>query len=181
LIDEDMEKITKEWSEEFLIPVVDVELSDTDIIGSHLVTQVKHDGQSSVKKKKKKEEVHNIETDEEDRSFEENVSGLLEVGDEENGQGGGDKGENQGEGKATPSKDPPTETETPQKRKVSPQKPLARKKTCTSKPHLEATLMEDDISLVRRAMEDASDDIFQRYGAKQEELYERVEKELKET
>jgi hypothetical protein len=41
-------------------------------------------------------------------------------------------------------------------------------------------LMEDDISLVRRAMEDASEDLLQRYGVKQEELYERVEKELKE-
>jgi hypothetical protein len=29
-------------------------------------------------------------------------------------------------------------------------------------------------------MEDASEDILQRYGVKQEELYERVEKELKE-
>jgi hypothetical protein len=29
-------------------------------------------------------------------------------------------------------------------------------------------------------MEDASKDILQRYGVKQEELYERVEKELKE-
>jgi hypothetical protein len=45
---------------------------------------------------------------------------------------------------------------------------------------MEATLTEDDISLVRGAMEDASEDILQRYGVKQEELYERVEKELKE-
>ena len=29
-------------------------------------------------------------------------------------------------------------------------------------------------------MEDASEDLLQRYGAKQEELYERVKKELKE-
>jgi hypothetical protein len=49
-----------------------------------------------------------------------------------------------------------------------------------NKPQLEATLMEDDISLVRGAMEDASEDILQRYGVKQEELYGRVEKELKE-
>jgi CHASE3 domain sensor protein len=45
---------------------------------------------------------------------------------------------------------------------------------------MEATLMDDDISLVRRAMEDASEDLLQRYGAKQEELYVRVERELKE-
>jgi hypothetical protein len=40
--------------------------------------------------------------------------------------------------------------------------------------------MEDDISLVHEAMEDACEDILQRYGEKQEELYGRVEKELKE-
>ena len=51
---------------------------------------------------------------------------------------------------------------------------------CTSKPQLEAMLTEDDISLVHRAMEDASKDILHRYGVKQEELYGRVEKELKE-
>jgi hypothetical protein len=111
---------------------------------------------------------------------EENGSGSLGGGDEANGQGGGDEGENQEEGEATPPKDPPTETVTPQKRKVSLQKPSIRKKTRASKPQLEATLMEDDISLVRGAMEDASKDILQRYGAKQEELYGRIEKELKE-
>jgi hypothetical protein len=45
---------------------------------------------------------------------------------------------------------------------------------------MEATLIEDDISLVHVAMEDAFEDILQRYGGKQEELYERVEKEMKE-
>jgi hypothetical protein len=40
--------------------------------------------------------------------------------------------------------------------------------------------MEDDISLVHGAMEDASEDILQRYGVKKEELYGRIEKELKE-
>jgi hypothetical protein len=44
---------------------------------------------------------------------------------------------------------------------------------------LEATVMEDDISLVHRKMEDISKEISQRYGEKQEELYGRIEKELK--
>jgi hypothetical protein len=44
LTDEDMEQITKEWLEEFLVPVVDAELSDTDTIGIPLVTQVEHVG-----------------------------------------------------------------------------------------------------------------------------------------
>jgi hypothetical protein len=49
-----------------------------------------------------------------------------------------------------------------------------------NKPQLEATLMDEDISLVRGAMENASKDILQRYGEKKEELYGRIEKELKE-
>lgn len=41
-------------------------------------------------------------------------------------------------------------------------------------------LTKDDIGLVRGVMEDASEDLLQRYGAKKEELYLKVEKELKE-
>jgi hypothetical protein len=37
-----MEKITKEWPKEFLVLVDDAKLSDTDIIGSPLVTRVEH-------------------------------------------------------------------------------------------------------------------------------------------
>jgi hypothetical protein len=51
---------------------------------------------------------------------------------------------------------------------------------CTGNIHLEATLMEDEIILVCGAMEDCFEDILQRYEVKQEEIYERVEKELKE-
>jgi hypothetical protein len=71
-------------------------------------------------------------------------------------------------------------TVTPQKRKVTPKKPLARKKMSANKPQLEATLTDDDISLVRGAMEDASEDMLHRYEEKQVELYERIERELKE-
>jgi hypothetical protein len=49
-----MEKIMKEWSKEFLVPVVDAELSDIDTIGSPMVTRVEHVGQSSRMKQKKK-------------------------------------------------------------------------------------------------------------------------------
>jgi hypothetical protein len=55
-MDEDMEQIRKEWSEELLVPVDDAKLFDTNIIGIPLVTRVEHVGQSSAKKKKKKEE-----------------------------------------------------------------------------------------------------------------------------
>jgi hypothetical protein len=63
---------------------------------------------------------------------------------------------------------------------VSPKKYSARKKTHANKPQLEATLTKDDICLVRGAMEDTSEDMLQRYGEKQEDLYGRIETELKE-
>jgi hypothetical protein len=40
---------------------------------------------------------------------------------------------------------------------------------------MEATLTENDISLFCGAMEDASENILQRYGAKEDELYGRIE------
>jgi hypothetical protein len=82
-----MEDITKEWPSKFLVQVEDVELSDPDIIGSPLVTQVEHDGQ---KKKKRKEDVQNIESDEEDNASE--VSGPASpTSGGGGGGGGGDK------------------------------------------------------------------------------------------
>jgi hypothetical protein len=38
LTDEDMEQITKEWPEKFLLPIADAELFDTDTIKSPIVT-----------------------------------------------------------------------------------------------------------------------------------------------
>jgi hypothetical protein len=54
MIDEDMEKIMKEWLEDFLVLVNDVESLQPDIIGSPLVTQVEHAGQSSGQRRKRK-------------------------------------------------------------------------------------------------------------------------------
>ena len=44
LTHEDMEQITKEWPEEFLVSIDDAELFNLDIIGIPLVTQVEHAG-----------------------------------------------------------------------------------------------------------------------------------------
>jgi hypothetical protein len=79
--------------------------------------------------------------------------------DQGNGQGGGDEGEMQGEGEDTPPKDPLTTIETPKKRKVSPQKPSARKNTRANKPQSKNVLTDDDVRLIIAAVEDASEDI----------------------
>jgi hypothetical protein len=83
LTDEDMEQITKEWLEEFCVPVAYAEPSDDEIIGSPLVTRVKHVGHTNAKKKKKKEEVQDVETDEKDNVSEGNGSGSLGGGGDE--------------------------------------------------------------------------------------------------
>jgi hypothetical protein len=161
--------------------VEDAELSDPDIIGSPLVTQVKHDGQSSTKKKNKKDEVQDIESDEKDSASEETVpdSPAGGGGDEVNKEEEGEE-DKQEKGEATPPKDPLTEVETSKKRKVSPQKPSARKKSRANKPQSQNVLTVDDIQLIITAVEDASEDILQRHEAKQETLYDRIEKELKD-
>jgi hypothetical protein len=48
-----MEQIIKEWSKEFLVYVVDAELSDTDTIKSLMVTRVEHVEKSSGTKKQR--------------------------------------------------------------------------------------------------------------------------------
>jgi hypothetical protein len=182
LTEEDMEEITKEWPAEFLVPVEDVELSDPDIIGSPLVTQVEHDGQSSAKKKKKKEEVQDIESDEKDNASEETApdSPAGGGGDEVNQEEGGEEGDKKEKGEVTPPKDPLTEVETSKKRKVSPQKPSARKKTRANKPQSKNVLTVDDIDLIITVVEDASEDILQKHGANKESMYDRIEKELRD-
>jgi hypothetical protein len=67
---------------------------------------------------------------------------------------GGQEGEMKDKGKFTPPKDPPTEVKTSKKRKVSLQKPSARKKTRTNKPQSNNVLTEDDVRLIIVVMED---------------------------
>jgi hypothetical protein len=45
---------------------------------------------------------------------------------------------------------------------------------------LKNVLTVDDVNLIIAVIEDASEDILQRNGGKQEMMYERIEKELKE-
>jgi hypothetical protein len=103
-----------------------------------LVTQTEYDGQINAKKKKKKEkeEVQNIDSDDKDNASEESRldSPTGGEGDKVNQEEGGEEGDKKDKGKVTPPKDPLTEAETSKKRKVSPQKPSARKKACANKP-----------------------------------------------
>jgi hypothetical protein len=55
LTKEDMEEITKEWPTEFLVSVEQSELSNPDLIGSHVVTREEYDGPGNSIRKKKEE------------------------------------------------------------------------------------------------------------------------------
>jgi hypothetical protein len=61
-----------------------------------------------------------------------------------------DKGEEdkQEQGEVKLPKDPLIEAETSKKRKVSPKKPSARKKSLANKPQLQTVLMVDDTDLI---------------------------------
>jgi hypothetical protein len=133
-----------------------------------LVTQTKYDGQSNAKKKKKKEEAQDIESDEKDNASEETMpdspigGGGYEVDQEE----GGEDEEKQDKGEATLSKDPLTTIEASQKRKVSSEKPSARKKAHANKPQLKNMLTVDDVDLIIAAIEDVVEDILQIHEVK---------------
>jgi hypothetical protein len=79
----------------------------------------------------------------------------------------------------TPPKDPLAEAETLKKRKVSPNKPSAQKKSHVDKPQLQTILTVDDIYLIIVIVSDTSEDILQRSEAKQEVIYGRIEVDLK--
>jgi hypothetical protein len=118
MIDKDMEEITKESPTKFLIPMEYVDLSNPHIIEIPLVTRVEHDGQTSTKKKRK-EDVQNIQSNEEDNASEESRSDSpAGGGDEVNQEEGWEEGEKQDKGEVTLLKDPLTEFETSKKRRV---------------------------------------------------------------
>jgi hypothetical protein len=50
-----MDKITKEWPAQFIVPVGDAKLSNLDLIRSLVVTREEYDRSNNTKKKKKKE------------------------------------------------------------------------------------------------------------------------------
>jgi hypothetical protein len=152
-----MEEITKEWPAEFLVPVEQTELSNPDLIGSPVVTREEYDGPSS-KKKKKKEEVQEINNASEETTPDSPGGGGGDEVDQEEDEGEEDKKE---QGEVTPPKDPLTEAETSKKRKVSPKKPSARKKSRANKPQLQTVLTVDDIDLIIAAVSDTSEDILQ--------------------
>jgi hypothetical protein len=160
LINEYMEEITKEWLTKFLVPVEKTELSNPDIIGSPLVTRMEYDGPSSTKKKNKKEEVKDIDSEGKDSASKETApdspggGGGNEVNQEEEGEE-----DKQEKGELTLPKDPLKKAETSKKMKVSLNKPSARKKSQANKPQSQNVLTVHDVDLIITAIEYALEGI----------------------
>jgi hypothetical protein len=130
LTKEDMEEITKEWLAKFLIPIDQAELSEPDLIRILVVTHEEYDAPNS-SRRKKKEEVHDLNSaSEETASDSPRGEGDDEV-DKEEKKGEEDKHK---QGKVKPPRDPIDEVETSKKRKVSPMKPTSRNKSKSIKP-----------------------------------------------
>jgi hypothetical protein len=91
-------------------------------------------------------------------------------------RGGGDEVEaEQRPGEVTPPRD---EVDPLKKRKVSPLKPSSWKKSKATMTKMQTVLTSDDFDFIIAALNDASLEIAEKQGAKQEEMYDRIEVEL---
>jgi hypothetical protein len=96
-------------------------------------------------------------------------------------QGGDDeeingKGAEQKPGKVTPPRD---ETDPLKKRKVSPLKPSSQKKSKSIMTKMKTVLTTYDFEFIIIALNDASLEIVEKQEAKKEEMYDRIEVELR--
>jgi hypothetical protein len=127
-------------------------------------------------RRKKKEEVQEMNNASKETTPDSPGGGGDDEVDQEENEGEENKQEH---GEVTPPKDPITEAETSKKRKVSPKKPSAQKKSRENKPQLQTVLTVDDIDLIIAAVSDTSEDILQQSEAKQETMFDKIEAELK--
>jgi flagellar hook-basal body complex protein FliE len=128
-------------------------------------------------RRKKTEEVQNLSS-----ASEETASDHLERGgdDEVDKEETNGKEDQQKQGEVTPPRDPVDEADPSKKRKVSPMKPTSRKKSKASTlTKMQTVLTLDDFDFIIAAVSDASQDILQKHEAKQEEMYDRIEVELR--
>jgi hypothetical protein len=92
---------------------------------------------------------------------------------------------NRGGGEEVEAEKRPSEVTSPRdkvdpfkKRKVSPPKPSSRKKSKASMTNMQTVLTSNDFDFIIVAMNNASLEIAEKQGAKQEEMYDRIEVEI---
>jgi hypothetical protein len=163
LTDEDLEKITKEWSADLLVPADPVEISDMDSTEAILDTPVP-------RKTKKNDEVQDIHS-----TSTKTTSLSPAQGRDGEELGGMDVKQNKSE------VTPPREEEEPSKKsKVTPPNPSSRKKTKATRTMFKTTLTHDNFDFLIVTLNDASLEIAERKEVNQEEIFNRLKGELKE-
>jgi hypothetical protein len=148
-------------------------MSDPELIDSPETTHEAKDlpGPS---RRKKTEEVQNLSSASEGTASVSPGRGGDDEVEETNG-----KEDQQKQGEVTPPRDPADEADPLKKRKVSPMKPTSRKKSRATLTKMQTVLTVDDFDFIIAAVADASQDILQKHEAKQEEMYDRIEVELR--
>jgi hypothetical protein len=150
-------------------------MSDPEQIGSSEATREVHNTPGTNRRKKTEDIQQLSSTSEETASDSPRGGGDDEVDKEEtNG-----KDDQQKQGEVTLPRDPVDEVDPSKKRKVSPMKPTSRKKSKATRTKLQMVLMLDDFDFIIAVVSDASQDILQKHEAKKEEMYDRIEVELR--
>jgi hypothetical protein len=90
-----------------------------------------------------------------------------------------DKEDQQNQGEVTPPRDHVDEVDPLKKRKVSPTKPTSRNKSKATLTKMQTVLIVNDFEFIIAAVVDASQGILQKHESKMEEMYERIEVELR--
>jgi hypothetical protein len=78
-----------------------------------------------------------------------------------------------------PPREPADEADPLKKRKVSPMKPTFQKKYRATLTKMQTVLTVDDFNFIIVSVADASKDILYKHESKQEEMYDRIEVELR--
>jgi hypothetical protein len=173
LTDEDIEEITKDWSVELLIHTDPTEMSEPELIGS---PETNHEAKDLPRssKRKKTEEVQNLSSASKGTASVSPRRGGDDKVEETNG-----KEDQQKQGEVTPPRDPADEVHPLKKRKVYPMKPTSQNKSKSTLTKMQTVLTVDDFNFIIAAVADASQDILQKHEAKKEEMYNRIEVELR--
>jgi hypothetical protein len=167
LTEEDLEEITKDWLVYLLIPANPTEMSDPN---SSKTTQNEHDTPRPSRRKNTREVQDLSNTSGKTASVSPDWWGDDEV-EEVN-----EKEYEKKKGEVTPPRD---EAYPLKKRKVSPRKPSSRKKSKATLTKMQIVLTTDDFDFIIVALNDASQEIMEKQEAKQEEMYDRIEVELR--
>jgi hypothetical protein len=167
-MEEDLEEITKDWSEDLLIPADPADMSNPET-DSLEATQKEHDTpRPSIRKKT--EEFQDL------RSASKNIYLVsLDRGGDDKVEEINGKEDEEKQGEVTPPRD---EVDPLKKRKVSLLKPSSQKKSRATLTKMQTMLIVNDFDFIITAVNDSSQEILQKQESKQEDMYDRIEFEL---